>query len=111
MLSEWEAIVPPTEAGAINVRRADNSHPLDFRIGRDHRGRYVFQLDSDCSEPAGLELPKVSAFSCEIEPVQDGQVRLVLVLNHAADFRNFALMCSSLMLATAELRSSQSQNG
>lgn len=111
MLSDWQDIVPPSIPGACNVRLADSSHPLDFRIGRDHRGRYVFQLDADCPDSSGLELPKVSAFSCDIEPVQDGRGRLLLVLGHAADFRNFALMCSSLMLATAELAASQSQTG
>ena len=34
MLSDWEAIVAPTEPGSCNVRLADSTHPLDFRIGR-----------------------------------------------------------------------------
>lgn len=111
MLNEWEAIVAPSEPGSCNVRLADSSHPLDFRVGRDHRGRYVFQLDADCADSAALELPKMSALTCELEPVHEGRSRLSLVLGHAADFRNFALMCSSLMLATAELTSSQSATG
>lgn len=111
MLSEWQAIVPPVDPGACNVRLADSSHPLDFRIGRDHRGRYVFQLDADYADAATLELPKMSALTCEIEPVQGGRSRLVLVLSHAPDFRNFALMCSSLMLATADLAPAQSATG
>ena len=111
MLSDWEAILPPGEPGACNVRLADSTHPLDFRIGRNHKGRYVFQLDAESAEAGSLELPKMSALSCDIEPVHGERSRLVLVLGHAADFRNFALMCSSLMLATAHLAPSQSGVG
>lgn len=111
MLSEWDDIVPPSTPGACNVRLADGSHPLDYRIGRDHRGRYVFQLDADLADPAGFELPRMSALSCELEPLQVGRHRLVLVLHQAADFRNFALMCSSLMLATSGFEPSQSGAG
>ncbi len=32
MLSEWQAIVPPAEHGACNVRLADSIHPLDFEL-------------------------------------------------------------------------------
>jgi hypothetical protein len=111
MLSEWQEIVPPALPGTCNVLRADGSHPLDFWIGRDHRGRYVFQLEADWPEEAVGDLPKMSALSCEVEPVSEVRSRLVLVLDHAADFRNFALMCSSLMLATADLETTQSRQG
>lgn len=111
MLSEWQAIVPPAEPGACNVLLADSLHPLDFRIGRDHRGRYVFQLDGDGDNAARLEVPKVSAFTCEIETLEDGRSRLVLILGNSADYRNFALMCTSLMLATEQLAPSQSGKG
>jgi hypothetical protein len=111
MLSEWEEIVAPSDAGSRNVRLADSRHPLDFRIGRDHRGRYVFQLDADCPEPGVLDLPRMTALSCDIEPIGNGQARLSLVLGHAADFRNFALMCTSLMLATEGLALGHSGSG
>ncbi len=111
MLSEWAEIVAPAEAGSRNVRLADSSHPLDFRIGRDHRARYLFQLDADCAEAAGLDLPKMTALTCDLEQLADGRARLSLVLAHAADFRNFALLCTSLMLATEKLTPSQSAQG
>jgi hypothetical protein len=112
MLSEWEAISPPSDPGSRNVRRADSGHPLDFRIGRDYRGRYVFQLDAQCVVPAAAtDLPKMSALACEIEPVGEAGSRLTLVLGQTADFRNFALMCTSLMLATEKLAPSQSKRG
>lgn len=111
MLSEWETIVPPSDPGSYNVRLADGSHPLDFRVGRDFRGRFVFQLDAECVEPGVLNLPKMSAMTCEVEPTGNGRSRFVLILGNAADFRNFALMCKSLMLATDNLTPSQSGEG
>jgi len=111
MLSEWEAIVTPSDPGSCNVLLADSSHPLDFRIGRDFRGRFVFQLDAECQEHAALDLPKMSAMTCEVEPTGNGYSRFVLSLRHTADLRNFALMCKSLMLATDKLTPAQSREG
>jgi hypothetical protein len=111
MLSEWEEIVAPAQMGARNVRLADSRHPLDFRIGRDHRARYVFQLDADCAAPCALELPRMAALTCDLEQLGDGRARLSLVLGHAADFRNFSLMCTGLMLATENLTPGQSAQG
>lgn len=111
MLNEWEAIVPPSDPGSCNVLLADSNHPLDFRIGRDYRGRFVFQLDADCGEPAALDLPKMSAMTCKVEPTGNGRSRFVLSLGQTADFRNFALMCKSLMLATDKLTPAQSGQG
>lgn len=111
MLSEWEEIVAPVSVGVRNVRLADSSHPLDFRIGRDHRARYVFQLDADCVEPTGLDLPKMTALTCDLEQLASGRARLSLVLMHAGDFRNFALLCTSLMLATEKVAANQSMQG
>lgn len=51
MLDDWEGIAPPRDSAVLNVLRADPSHPLDFRIGRDARGRFVFQLDAGASPP------------------------------------------------------------
>jgi hypothetical protein len=111
MLSEWKAIVPPTDPGFYNIRLADSSHPLDFRIGRDFHGCFVFQLDVECAEPGMLDLPKMSAVTCEVHPVTSGRSRLMLSLNDAANFQNFALMCKSLMLATDKLAPTQSGKG
>lgn len=111
MLSEWKKIVPPTDPGFYNIRLADSNHPLDFRIGRDFHGCFVFQLDVECSELSVLELPKMSAVTCEIHPVPPKRSRLVLSLRDAVDFQNFALMCKSLMLATDTLVPTQSGKG
>ena len=61
MLSEWKAIVTPTDPNFYNIRLADSSHPLDFRIGRDFHGCFIFQLDVECAKPGMLDLPKMSA--------------------------------------------------
>jgi hypothetical protein len=111
MLSEWKAIAPPTDPSFYNIRLADSSHPLDFRIGRDFHGCFVFQLDVECAEPGILDLPKMSAVTCAVHQVAVGRSRLVLSLSDAADFRNFALMCKSLMLATDKLAPTQSGKG
>lgn len=111
MLSEWKAIVPPTDPGFYNIRLADSSHPLDFRIGRDFHGCFVFQLDVECAEPGMLDLPKMSTVTCEVHRVASGRSRLMLSLSDAANFQNFALMCKSLMLATDKLASTQSGKG
>lgn len=111
MFSDWEDIAAPAGQGNCNVRLADNTHPLDFRIGRDHRGRYVFQLDAENLAETAMEMPRITGLQCELEPACNDRSRLVLVLNHASDFRNFALMCSGLMLATADLTPEQSYAG
>ncbi len=53
----------------------------------------------------------MAALSCNIDEVTGGRSRLMLVLGNAADFRNFALLCTSLMLATDGLTPSQSGAG
>lgn len=111
MLSEWKAIVPPTDPGCYNIRLADSNHPLDFRIGRDFYGCFIFQLDGECTLPRVPDLPKMSAVTCEVHPVAAGRSRLVLSLGDAADLRNFALMCKSLMLATDKFAPTQSEKG
>lgn len=111
MLSEWKAIVTPTDPSFYNTRLADSGHPLDFRIGRDFHGSYVFQLDVECAELGMLDLPKMSAVTCEIHSMGFGRSRLVLSLSEATNFQNFALMCKSLMLVTDKLASNQSGKG
>lgn len=111
MLSEWQEIAAPAEYGSCNVRIADSSHPLDFRIGRDYRGRYSFQLDADYPDGNLPPLPRMSAVTCELEPIANGRLRLIANLETSGDFRNFSLMCRSLMLATEQLVPSRSRVG
>lgn len=59
MLEAWESLDPPADSGTRNVLLADSEHPLDFRIGRDNRGHYVFLLDTDRPVGGVPTLPKV----------------------------------------------------
>ena len=111
MLADWQAIVPPSEPGTRNVRLADSRHPLDFRIGRDDRARYLFQLDAEDVGAIEQALPRLSGIDCSLESLSGSKSRLVLHLHHAADFRNFALMCTGLMLATEGTSPTSSRAG
>ncbi|GFZ98716.1 hypothetical protein GCM10010923_03670 [Blastomonas marina] len=111
MLEAWESLSPPAESGARNVLLADSGHPLDFRIGQDSRGQYVFLLDAD--RPAGgiPKLPKVMGISIELEEPKAGRVRLVLGLQDKADLQIFSHMCAGLMLATRSNAATRSSEG
>lgn len=111
MLADWDEIAPAAEPGARNVRLADSDHPLDFRIGRDFRSRYVFQLDGDGSAGAGMSIPKLAGMECELEPLPGDRLRLTLTLGNGADFSNFRLMCTGLMLATEGFSPAHSEAG
>ncbi len=60
MLSDWDQIPAAAEPGACNVRLADSNHPLDFRIGRDSKARYVFQLDAAEGSELSSALPRLA---------------------------------------------------
>lgn len=111
MLADWQAIVPPAEPGARNVRLADKNHPLNFRIGRDFRGRYLFQLDSAHVPTPGCALPKLSGMDCEWDELGNDRIRFCLVLHHKENLSNFSLMCTGLMLATESIAGTQSAKG
>jgi hypothetical protein len=111
MLAEWEDIAPAAELGACNVRLADSEHPLDFRIGRDFRGRFVFQLDAACLPDLSAAVPRLSGIDCEIEEIPPDRCRLSLNLHHQRDLPNFRLMCTGLMLATEDFQPENSRIG
>lgn len=111
MLADWDEIAPAAEPGARNVRLADSKHPLDFRVGRDFRNRYVFQLDANGLAESGPAIPKLAGMECELEPLSSERTRLSLTLGNNADFPNFRLMCTGLMLATERYPPSRSAAG
>jgi hypothetical protein len=100
MLANWEGIPPPGDTSMLNVLRADPRHPLDFRIGRDARGRFAFQLEaqgmplgtSAIESPAGMDLV--------LERIGDNQGRLTLLLHDREDFDIFRVLCGDLLDAT-----------
>lgn len=102
MLSGWQEI--PVAAGihSLNVRRADPDHPLDFRIGRDFRGRYAFQLDALApvdTRPA----PTSAGIEVTLDPLENGHCRLTMVLAHTDDFDIFRVLCVDLLAVTRNL--------
>ena len=111
MIEKWESIAPPAESGARNVLLADSNHPLDYRIGRDSFGRFLFLLDTK-RPPGGLpRLPRLMGIKTELEEPKSKHIRLVLVLEDKSDLQNFSLMCTGLMIASRQLDSSKSSEG
>jgi len=111
MLADWEAVSAASDPDARNVLLADSRHPLDFRIGRDNRGRYFFQLEANELSSSVHSLPRLSGISCEMEELEAGRCRLSLTLHHRSDLPNFSLMCTGLMSATERLSSQKSAQG
>jgi hypothetical protein len=100
MLDEWEAIAPPRDAAVLNVLRADPAHPLDFRIGRDARGRFAFQLDAPGARPEAGAVESLAGMDVVVDEIGDGGVRLTLLLHNAEDFAIFRVLCGDLLDVT-----------
>lgn len=111
MLAEWEQIPAASESGNLNVRLADSAHPLEFRMGRDFRSRYIFQLEAPGSADLRSSLPRISGIDCELEEHGAGILRLTLTLKSEDDLPNFRLMCAGMMHATSELSTLQAETG
>jgi hypothetical protein len=111
MLEAWKLIGLPSETGARNVRIADSNHPLDFRMGRDNRGNFVFLLDVYEVPRTMPSFPKFAGIAINLEIPAPNRARLVFVLQDKTDFQNFALLCTSLMLATRSISSNRSSEG
>ncbi|MEG3152461.1 PD-(D/E)XK motif protein [Sphingomonas sp. ZT3P38] len=111
MLAEWEQIQATGEPGDRNVRLVDSAHPLSFRIGRDFKGRYVFQLDASGSADLRTGLPHISGIDCELDEQGAGALRLTLTLKRQEDVANFRLMCAGMMHATSELSAHEAETG
>ena len=101
MLAEWNFITPSSDLDSLNVLRADATHPLDFRVGRDARGRYAFQLDAGAGgdddprpddPPAGMDVV--------VDDIGGGIARLTLTLHDEADFEIFRVLCADLLDVT-----------
>lgn len=103
MLDEWEAVAPPRDATVLNVLRADPTHPLDFRIGRDVRGRYAFQLDAAGTPPETGAAESPAGMDVVIDDVGNSVFRLTLLLHDAEDFAIFRVLCGDLLDVTRPL--------
>lgn len=110
MLSSWQEIPAAPGIHSLNVRRADPDHPLNFRIGRDFRGRFAFQLDA----PAQLEArpaPAPAGIEVTLDPIESGHCRLTMVLADSEDFEIFRVLCADLLAVTRDLASSDGAQG
>lgn len=100
MLDDWASISPAADSRSFNVLRADSGHPLDFRVGRDHCGSFIFQLDAAgfaigagvTESPAGMDVL--------LDPVGENRVRLTLLLHDSDDFDIFRILCVDLLEIT-----------
>ena len=111
MLADWEQVLAASEPDTRNVRLAESTHPLDFRVGKDFKARYVFQLDAPGAPELRSAVPRISGIECEIEECARGVMRLTLTLINQADLSNFRLMCTGLMLATEAIGPGQGASG
>jgi hypothetical protein len=100
MLADWTAIAPSPDSGVFNVLRADSSHPLDFRIGRDSRGRFVFQLDAEGDPADAAPADPPAGMDVLIDDLGKGATRLTLLLHDREDFEIFRVLCADLLEVT-----------
>ena len=109
----WSSIESPGEDHALNVRRANPEHPLDYWFARDVRGRYVFCLDSDAGATNALPstLPKLASIELDALRLGDTRCRLVLTLLESEHSDIFRALCTDLMVATAALARHESLAG
>ena len=103
MLDDWENVAPPREAAVLNVLRADPAHPLDFRIGRDVRGRFAFQLDAAGAPPEAGAVVSPVGMDVMVDNIGNGVARLTLLLHDAEDFAIFRVLCGDLLEVTRPL--------
>ena len=103
MLDDWESIGAPRGPSGLNVLRADPAHPLDFRIGRDERGRFAFQLDAAGPLQPTDEPASPGGIDVLLDDLGDRTVRMTLVLHDGDDLPIFRVLCGDLLDATRDL--------
>jgi len=102
MNNPWEKISMPSQD--INARRVDHAHPLDLFWGRDHLGRYMFICEFAGDEIAPKDLPDLAGIQvfCNRSDHAPATKRLVLMLNHQANWEIFVPLCEDLIRSTRE---------
>ena len=103
MLDNWETIPAPRGSTILNVLRADATHPMDFRIGRDAAGRFAFQLDADGAAPDAGSVESPAGMDVVFDEADDGVLRLTLLLHDPEDFAIFRVLCGDLLDVTRPL--------
>ena len=107
MLADWESITPPPDAASLNVLRADPSHPLNFRIGRDAQARFAFQLEAAGNLPDVHVEDAPAGMDVTMDDLGGGIGRLTLLLHDGEDLPIFRALCGDLLSMTHELQPSE----
>lgn len=99
---EWEDIAPASDPHADNVRRASITHPLDFFLGRNHAGQYIFSLTAEDGCRELPRPPKLNGIDVTVERRLGEGARLVLTLDDRDQFDIFQALCGHLLEATVD---------
>jgi hypothetical protein len=102
MNNPWGKISVPFQD--INARRVDHAHPLDLFWGKDRQGRYMFICGFAGAEIVSKDLPDLAGIQvfCTSPDRTLGTKRLVLMLNHQANWEIFLALCEDLIRSTRD---------
>ena len=98
MTNPWLEI-PRPEAN-LNVRRVDDSTPVDAFWAIDPANDYLFLVEG-LSPDSTVSMPDLQEIRCAVTSVSLNTVRLVLKLEDSADWELFFALCSDLVRAIA----------
>jgi len=108
MNNPWDEINPPSKD--VSARRVDHTHSLDLFWARDHLGRYLFIYEFS---PEGEAIPKINlpdlvGIQTAYIPANGGipRNRLVLLLNEQSNWELFFSLCTDLVQATRQAKTS-----
>jgi len=107
MNNPWNNINSPSKD--ISARRVDHTHTLDLFWARDHLGRYLFIYEFMPEESIPkINLPDLAGMQTAHLPADgsDGKNRLVLLLKEQSNWELFFSLCSDLVQATRQAKSS-----
>ena len=99
----WDDINKPQKEDALDTRRADPNHPLDFSYGKDFHDRYVFCLDSESDDSSARRLPQLVGLELNLLPMTEDTCRLVLTLKDKEFNDLFGTLTADLMRMTEQL--------
>jgi hypothetical protein len=111
MLDPWKDIPASIDPGIDNVRRVEMAYPLDFRRGKDFRGRYIFLLEGRVQASELPSVPRLSGIDIDATFGSPGTCRLVLTLLDRADVELFKVLCHDLLTATSGLARGENGRG
>jgi hypothetical protein len=111
MSDQWSEIAPSEHPGIDNVRRVESRYPLDFRRGKDFRGRYIFILEGRSDEATFPPGPKLGGIDVATTFGADGSCKLVLTLLDPVYLEIFRVLCHDLLSVTSGLLRGDNNKG